>query len=57
MSTSPEPLSWYALGREESKSHRVPACICIMEALVGYPWPVNIRELENVIERAVILSD
>jgi formate hydrogenlyase transcriptional activator len=27
-----------------------------MEALAGYPWPGNIRELENVIERAVILS-
>jgi formate hydrogenlyase transcriptional activator len=27
-----------------------------MEALTGYPWPGNIRELENVIERAVILS-
>ncbi len=27
-----------------------------MEALVSYPWPGNIRELENVIERAVILS-
>jgi formate hydrogenlyase transcriptional activator len=27
-----------------------------MEALVGYPWPGNIRELENVIDRAVILS-
>ena len=27
-----------------------------MEALVQYPWPGNIRELENVIERAVILS-
>ena len=27
-----------------------------MEALTGYQWPRNIRELENVIERAVILS-
>jgi len=27
-----------------------------MEALQKWPWPGNIRELENVIERAVILS-
>ncbi len=27
-----------------------------MEALRRYPWPGNIRELENIIERAVILS-
>ncbi len=27
-----------------------------MEALVTYPWPGNIRELRNVIERSVILS-
>jgi formate hydrogenlyase transcriptional activator len=27
-----------------------------LDALVQYPWPGNIRELENVIERAVILS-
>jgi formate hydrogenlyase transcriptional activator len=27
-----------------------------MQALVQYPWPGNIRELQNVIERAVILS-
>ncbi len=28
----------------------------VMEALVRYRWPGNIRELQNVIERAVILS-
>jgi formate hydrogenlyase transcriptional activator len=27
-----------------------------MEALVRYHWPGNIRELQNVIERAVIIS-
>jgi DNA-binding NtrC family response regulator len=28
-----------------------------MEVLVQYPWPGNIRELENVIERAVLFCD
>ena len=27
-----------------------------MDALVHYPWPGNIRELQNVIERGVIVS-
>jgi formate hydrogenlyase transcriptional activator len=27
-----------------------------MENLMNYPWPGNIRELQNVIERAIILS-
>jgi len=27
-----------------------------MENLLNYPWPGNIRELQNVIERAVVLS-
>jgi formate hydrogenlyase transcriptional activator len=32
----------------------IPAAV--MEALVRYPWPGNVREMQNVIERAVILS-
>ncbi len=28
----------------------------VLERLVGYPWPGNIRELQNVLERAVILA-
>lgn len=32
----------------------IPAAV--MEALVRYDWPGNIRELQNIIERAVILS-
>jgi formate hydrogenlyase transcriptional activator len=39
------------IGRRVS---RVPETT--MRRLVEYPWPGNIRELENVIERAVILS-
>jgi formate hydrogenlyase transcriptional activator len=29
----------------------------VMENLMRYPWPGNIRELQNVIERAVILTN
>src|SRR5215831_5724146 len=32
----------------------IPAAV--LDALVRYPWPGNIREIQNVIERAVILS-
>lgn len=28
-----------------------------MEALIRYPWPGNIRELENAIERAVVVTE
>jgi formate hydrogenlyase transcriptional activator len=32
----------------------IPAAV--MDALVRYAWPGNIREMQNVLERAVILS-
>lgn len=28
-----------------------------LERLIQYPWPGNIREFENIIERAIILAD
>jgi formate hydrogenlyase transcriptional activator len=28
-----------------------------MEALVRYPWPGNIRELQNIIERSVVIYE
>jgi len=51
-------LVHYFVGRHATRIgrriSRVPKAA--MERLVAYPWPGNIRELENVIERAVILS-
>jgi formate hydrogenlyase transcriptional activator len=40
--------------RMSKKIEKIPAEA--MDALVHYPWPGNIRELENLVERAVILS-
>ncbi len=40
--------------RADKRIETVPAET--MDALVQWPWPGNIRELQNVIERAVILS-
>lgn len=41
-------------GLMSKKIAKVPAEV--MQALSEYHWPGNIRELQNVIERAVILS-
>ncbi|HWZ84046.1 MAG TPA: hypothetical protein VNW47_15560, partial [Terriglobales bacterium] len=43
----------YAL-RLDRKIERIPSQA--LEALTRYEWPGNIRELQNVIERSVILS-
>src|SRR5512139_1026230 len=51
-------LVWYFLHDFEEKMgiriRKVPKGV--MDALVRYPWPGNIRELQNVIERGVITS-
>jgi transcriptional regulator with GAF, ATPase, and Fis domain len=51
-------LVWYFLGQLGAtlgkKIARVPTTT--MERLVRYDWPGNIRELRNVLERAMILS-
>ena len=45
--------AWRDPGREEPLGIRPEA----MDCLPGYHWPGNIRELKNVIERAVVLCD
>ncbi len=51
-------LVHYFVGRYAARIGRkiAGAAQQAMERLVAYHWPGNIRELENVIERAVILS-
>jgi two-component system, NtrC family, response regulator HydG len=43
-----------AIARHEADPSRLSEDA--LEALQRYPWPGNIRELENVVERALILS-
>jgi DNA-binding NtrC family response regulator len=52
-------LAVHFLGRHAERSGRPVSHIDddAVEALIAYEWPGNIRELENVIERAVVLSD
>lgn len=48
-------VEWFLANkvRSKSKKHIDPK---VLELLMKYDWPGNIRELENVIERAAILS-
>ena len=49
----------YLMQQAASSMGKTIECICeeTMRSLVQYPWPGNIRELENYIARGVILSN
>ena len=47
-------ISTYAI---KHKKHINSVSKLLMDELMNYDWPGNIRELENVIERAVIISE
>ena len=51
-------LAMFFLGRFAKKFGRLTETISTetMDRLARYPWPGNIRELQNVIERAVVLA-
>ena len=54
-----EPLAYYLLGRL-SRAEKKQVDTLSPEVLVlfkTYPWPGNIRELSNTIERAIFLTD
>jgi DNA-binding NtrC family response regulator len=42
---------------KELKSHYVGIAPTALQALMNYQWPGNIRELRNLVERAMILCD
>ena len=54
-----EPLAHYLLEKLSRSLKKNPAVFSsdVMEMLQHYSWPGNIRQLSNVIERAILLED
>jgi DNA-binding NtrC family response regulator len=52
-------LTNYFMRRISARFERKPLAISspLMQALCGYSWPGNLRELENTIKRYVVLAD
>jgi DNA-binding NtrC family response regulator len=52
-------LAAYFLKEQSGKAGKVPYRIApaALQLLLGYDWPGNIRELENFIERATVMSN
>ena len=50
----PDGASGHAPGEEASAFRRLRFRRPVLDTLLAYDWPGNIRELENVIERAII---
>ena len=52
-------MRWYFLDRYGRKAGKTFRSVDkrSLDLLQSYPWPGNIRELQNVIERSVIVSD
>jgi formate hydrogenlyase transcriptional activator len=51
-------LVWHLITKKQARLGKIIRNVppSVMQALIDYDWPGNIRELENVIERAMILS-
>ena len=51
------PLLVEHLVKKHAQGQRVRVTPAAMERLAAYPWPGNVRQLENEVRRAIVLSD